>query len=238
MKVGINKENQPGDEYSYTYVTRPSNEKLLFSYGFYIENNDFSTTMLRSTLNKPQINREKHNLIVKLKLLDQAFDGFFNSNHQSLALLQLIDKHSINEKVLNVFRIYFYKNNMFNPSLIERRLASGQLLNFENELLSLIYFRGVIEKSHLGEAKLTLPDIIQSLEITNKYYQNNKNIIEHDYSLNRKYLIRSKLMEVIRESVGILQKNIIYADEKLQDLLSDQMVKLKSYYVDEIEKSE
>ncbi len=170
---------------------------------------------------------------MRLKLLEQSFEGFFNSNHQSLSLLQLIDKYSLNEKVLNLFRIYFYKNNLFNPSLIERRLANGQILNFENELLSLIYFRGTIQKSHFEEAKLTLPDIIQSLASTKSHYIKNKSLIENDSNLNRKYATRSKLMEVIRESVTILLSNIIYADEKIQDLVSDQMVKLRDFYVEE-----
>jgi len=69
------------------------------------------------------------------------------------------------------------------------------------------------------------------LTITQEYYDKNNEKL----SLQEKetFKIRKNLLEVVRESVGIHYANLMFVDEKMQDHLSEQMSKLKSYYLNQ-----
>lgn len=247
--VSLNKDFYKGEEFGYSYVTNASNEKLLYSYGFYVEDNNFSNTVVSIKLFKPQLTREKHNIIMHLKLVDMPFDGFFNTNHNSMTLIQVLDKNFLSKNVLGVLRIYHLDNKNYDYSIIEKRLQSNQLLSYENEVTALTELRSNIINDHIAKAKIKLEDIIQSLLISKDYYNKitdtlvdgndeDNNKIFKDLGLSQtefeaKYQLRNKIFEVLRESVTILYKNIIYTNDSLQDLMSDQIVKLKDYYLND-----
>eukprot|EP00340_Litonotus_pictus_P002458 CAMPEP_0170519726 /NCGR_PEP_ID=MMETSP0209-20121228/5034_1 /TAXON_ID=665100 ORGANISM="Litonotus pictus, Strain P1" /NCGR_SAMPLE_ID=MMETSP0209 /ASSEMBLY_ACC=CAM_ASM_000301 /LENGTH=505 /DNA_ID=CAMNT_0010805679 /DNA_START=137 /DNA_END=1654 /DNA_ORIENTATION=- len=233
IQVALSNKFRAEEEYSYSYVPKPVNEKLLFNYGFYLDETIFSATLGRVTLMKPLITREKHNLMVKNKYIEKPFDGFFSSNHPSIVLLQPLRSDIFNKEIINVLRIYYVRNDRFKSEAVDRRLSRNQWLSYENEMLSLGGFKHFINWLHLDSAKLTLPDIVQSLVITRNFYKTNRESIQKDLKQLTKYRMRRKIMEVIRESVTTMHKNLVFADEKIQDVLSDQIVKLRNYHLEE-----
>lgn len=200
------------------------------SYGFYTKNNPYSNTVIKVALTKPQINTQKHSLITKMGLVD-SFEGFFNSQHSTIVLMMLSEKVHINNKLLDILRIYNTKNDLFKPDYIQKRLSKGQWLSYENEMVSLASYKYFIYNYHLKSAKLGLPDVIQSLTLTKNFLKENKANLEKDPKLMKKYQVRTKIMEVIRESVAIQHKHIIFSNEKTQDILADQISKLRLVYL-------
>jgi len=91
-KIALSDEVEVNEEFSYAYNPFPTNEKLFLSYGFYEKNNPFSSTIIKINLMKPQINTQKHSFLVKNKLIDQPFDGFFNAPQQNIVIMLTLDK--------------------------------------------------------------------------------------------------------------------------------------------------
>lgn len=203
---------------------------LLFKYGFYLENNPLSSTNIELALVKPMITREKHALMHKMRLLEQSFEGFFDSDEKFLIVTDYVEKNLIRPSTLDFIRIYLANNNNFDPDNIENRLNTQKLLSYDNEFMTLVYLINAIHKN-FDKAKFTIDDIIQSLTLTKEYYVLNKETINNDDKMSYKYNLRNKIMNVVKESVIILIKNNAYLLDKLQDLLSDQFVKMKKFYI-------
>ena len=81
---------------------------------------------------------------------------------------------------------------------------------------------------------MKLQDIIQSLELTSKYFDNSEGNFDDDlnYDLNLFYR-RKNILETIRNSVGIFHKNIFMINHKVDEVVSDQLLKLKNFYLNE-----
>lgn len=141
----------------------------------------------------------------------------------------LLEKSAFNENLLNILRVYNTRNELFQTEKMKERISKNQPVSYENEMLSLTSYRYFIDKFHIQNAKLKLPDIIQTLTITEKYYEETKEKLNSIEIEN--YSIRNKIFNVIRESIVIQHNHIIMSDNKIQDHLSDQIGKLKNFYL-------
>ena len=233
INISLIKSFKSGQKYQYSYTSKAGNEKLLLYYGFILENNSFSNTVVKQQVFKPQMTREKLNLMKKLNVIENPYDLFFSTNQQSINLYQQINNNSINEDFLNQIRIYFSRNENWDENLIESRLQKEQWINYENEIISLSAYRSYIYNGNVKPAKLTLPDIIQSLEITQKWFNDQSS--NTDQNLFVLYDLRKKIMDVLRESVSVQLSNIYMADEMIKNVVSDQVKKLKDFYLNENE---
>lgn len=219
-----------GDNYAYSYIPQASNEKLLLSYGFYLDKNISSKAAVPIHFFKPFINREKYPLIQKLQLLEFSLDPFFNSNQNAMSLNMYLSPYKANDKILNLIRIYNIHQNDYNAQLVEERTLKGLWLSYENELTShLILKKGINDA--LAKSPLTYDDIIQSLEITRNYFKKNREQVTSNPIMQFRYRLRRRIMEVQRENKNILHKNIIYTNEGINNVVTDNIWKLRDYYL-------
>lgn len=218
-------------EYNYSYVSKAGNDKLLLNYGFYLDNNVDSTFTLKIVIYKEYLSKEKISLFEKYKLLPMSLESFLKSNSFNNAVVTFsLNKSDIND-VLKFFRIYIISNNSFNEQLINERISNNQYISYDNELLSLYFLKSSIY-SNMNSNKLNYNGVLQSLELTRNYYKENKDSILSNKKLIYTYRLRRKIMEVVRENFYIMYKNNIIANQNLNTLLSDQLSKLRDYYVE------
>ena len=139
------KEFKQGEDYEYSYTPKSPNEKLLASYGFYVENNPQSVAGTHFTITKAFFIKEKHDLCVRLNCFDQRFDSFYDDDAiQSANIQTFLNHHEINEGILNFLRLYVLPNHKFKAEHIYSILKKKRWISFDNELMALGYYRACI----------------------------------------------------------------------------------------------
>lgn len=230
VSSALGKKFVKNEEYAYSYMPHASNEKLLFSYGFYLNNNINSKTTFKIPMWKPFLNREKNDIIVKYKLLDYPIDNFFNTGHSHILIQHSLNKFALNERLLTLMKLYTEPIESYNPKKFETRIKNKQWQSYQSEISSLIALKSIIDKNS-KESKLTYKIILQSLVLTRNYFKKNRESIISKPLMRFKYRLRRRIMEVIRESKEIFETNRIMAMKSMKTLLADQLGKLKTYYL-------
>jgi len=119
-----------------------------------------------------------------------------------------------------------------NQDFVDKRLFRNQWFSYENELISLTSYKYFLNVHHTMSAKLKLPDIIQSLIITGKYYKEHREEIDGNALEKFRYSMRNNIMEVLRESVSILHRHHLFVNSRIQTLIGDQFSKMKKHYIE------
>jgi hypothetical protein len=73
-------------------------------------------------------------------------------------------------------------------------------------------------------------DIIYSLHITRKYFKSIKDKID-DFT-RYKYRLRRKILNLGKDNALISIKHISFGNHKIKDILADQFIKIKNYYIE------
>lgn len=247
-KKGIDK----GDiEVDYS-IQQVSNDFLLYNFGLISDKISNDSTNAVFTVQKPYMTKEKHDLIVVNNYLDSDLKSFtlLGSNIRSKNITFKIFSNLLNDRFLKFLRIYYYNDSLKNTnenskfSLLDQKLINNQWLNFENEIKALTAYKHTIIKNLINSAKLNLKDIIQALILTKKYFTSLKSDYANSYSntskeyneeefeeLTFKYNLRRKVLKLCKNNIIIMYKNLELVDVQIQDVVSDQLVKLKEHYL-------
>jgi hypothetical protein len=138
-----------GEDYEYSYLPSTPNEKLLSAYGFYIDHNPQSVTAIYMSFAKQHFPKSKYEICLTLDCFNVSFDEFYAKEHLKQANLQiLLMSHTINDRILNAFRLYVYPNEIFEPNLARERLKKGKWIFYEIEIKALALYRDVCNNYH------------------------------------------------------------------------------------------
>lgn len=227
VSIGVDKTFYSGEEFAYNYTPRINNEKLVFQYGFYMNNNDHQMTFVKYVFEKPKINREKHEILVKAKLIEVPFDNFFSSSHQKIGLVGFLTT-VFNPNLYNQLRIYYTEDKDLRENV--NMMFNFPWVNYELELKSLVHYKNAIIVGNINPASLTLPDISKSIFETEHFYNTNQDSFSNVENKQR-FNIRKNIMLLAKETTSLYLKNSIFADDKIKELVSDQLKKMKDYYL-------
>jgi hypothetical protein len=155
VNLGFCKEFKKGEDYEYSYSPFSPNEKLLASYGFYIENNAQSMAATFFPIQKLHFPKVKHDLCTRLECFDAAFENFYADKNAHNANVQaFVNPHSINVRILNALRLYVLPNDKFIAEKAFERLSNKKWLSYTNEVMALSYYRGCLTY-HFTQFKLS-----------------------------------------------------------------------------------
>lgn len=227
VNIGVDRDFNVGDEYSYNYSPRINNEKLVFNYGFYMNNNEHQMTFVKYVFEKPKINREKHEILVKAKLIEVPFDNFFSTSHQKIGLVGVVTT-VFNPNFYNQLRIYHTEDKNLRENVT--KMFNNPWVDYDLELKALSHYKNSIIVGNINPATLTLPDISRSIFETEHYY-NSQNESFKNLSEKYKFISRKNIMLLAKETTSLYLNNSIFADEKINEIVSDQLKKLKDYYL-------
>jgi hypothetical protein len=145
VKLSFGKKFKEGEEYVYSYAPSSPNEKLLFSYGFYVENNPQSIAGTFVPILKKFFPKAKHDLCLKIKCIDNPFTSFYDDDSRNHANIQFyFNQYEISNNVLNLIRLYVLPSDKFQPQPLYKRLSKKKWISYENEVLALTYYRGCL----------------------------------------------------------------------------------------------
>jgi hypothetical protein len=232
IHVAVDSGYKSNEEYAYTYITKAPNHKLIFNYGFYLDNNPFSYFDLAIVLTKQNFQAEKYKACRELRCLeDTDLKSFYKSDLEEINLNVKVYPNKINNEMLNFIRLYIYDNEKFSKDMnvIIYRLHWKELISYENELKSLTTLRDIILK-HINNMKISYIDTIIAINETRKYFKDNRDIIVKNDRLRYTYRLRRKLMMLGLENYAILYNNLLMINNKLRSLMSDQFQKIRDHY--------
>jgi hypothetical protein len=148
VKVAISTPVKEEEEYMYTYLPFATNEKLLFSYGFYFVNNSLSTAGFETAVQKQLFTKEKWEVCKKVGCLDNNYDAFYQDKNAQQAPAKVnLFPHKISQKYLDMLRIYVEPVKTFNATLFEKRLLKKKWISYANEMTALILHNFVVSRS-------------------------------------------------------------------------------------------
>jgi len=136
VQFGVRPSYNKGEEYSYSYVPKASNHKLLLNYGFYLNTNYQNNANLYFPINKSLFTKEKYQLALKLQNFEIRFDDFFVSNKQNANLQMPVNAISINKKALITMKIYVIPLDKFYPKKVYNALKNNKWISYNNEIQS------------------------------------------------------------------------------------------------------
>jgi hypothetical protein len=148
----------PNKEYDYSYVPQPSNDKLIFVYGFYIKNNPYSYVSVVLTLIRQHFSIEKYRACKEIKCIEIDLEAFYKSSFDKVNLqVSLSTKGPINENFLNLMKIYIYNNEEFvkDKNFVMQRIVTKKWLSYQNEFSAVALYKDFI-KLHLSKMKLNV----------------------------------------------------------------------------------
>lgn len=228
LHFGVHKTFKKGEEYGYNYVPRPGNNKLLLSYGFYIDDNIFSDTFINITVVKSLFSFEKYKLAVELKLIYNSYEMFYSSKLESIKIPFTLDKFKLSTKLINFIKIYILEENDFRR--YRNHIAGNKWISYENQITVLSVISNLFTNL-TSKGIFTYRMILSSLVITRNYFKTNRESIVNNKPLRYKYRMRRKIMEVARENFETMTKNKLFCNREYRQLQSDQLRKLKKFYL-------
>jgi hypothetical protein len=148
---------QQGEEVEYSYNQSTGNDRLVFTYGFFGEDNPFTKITLIVTLYRRNYIEEKHKLCSELQCLEgnQNLDHFFNTRMDSAQVIFNPIKNKLKAGNLNMLRMYIYPNDKFinEKEDILFKLKNGEMLDYDNEIRTLTLYKEFL-KYHLVHMKI------------------------------------------------------------------------------------
>jgi hypothetical protein len=246
--IGYEKSFQAGEDYEFSYMSIFPNEKLLFSYGFYLDNNPYSYAHLKIKLNKNTYSKEKNEICQKLNCFPDSLEFIYkNTNIEVIDIFQYINDKKIDVGLMNSFRLMNFNETEFNETeedtqsnkkdlnFVYKRLSKNKIIDYNNEMKSLSLYREYIlnEIYNNKEKILKFEDIIYSLYNTDKFYDDfkisNTNSTKTDF-YNEKYNIRKNILKLAREEYLVLLKQNYLVNREIKKVMSDQFDKIKKYF--------
>lgn len=138
VSFSLSKSFNEGEEYNYQYIPFASNEKLLFSYGFYFHRNVYSGISIQTQLTKLYLTKEKYEFLKKINSVENI-DNYMSANHvQNIPYALNLNPNKVNQKILNFFKVYIQPNDKFRPETTYRKLFNHQFLDYNYEITGLI----------------------------------------------------------------------------------------------------
>jgi len=229
----INEEFKKGQEVEYQYTNEPHNLFLFHHYGFFIKNNLFNFSVGSFQLFKPQLNKEKNQILSNFKLAN--FKTFVEAplSVRSYELKIKLYPDRINIDLLKILRVYYWdgvvlSNDDTQLSKLEYGIFTNNIISKDNELKALLDYKFNLIQNNIKNSELSFIEIIKSLEYSKSYINANKNTLNNT-EIN-KFEIRSKVFELCKEDKIIKIRNSILIDLNIKEVLSDQFNKLKDLY--------
>lgn len=146
--IGFGGEFKPGDEYEYSYLPQASNEKLLLSYGFYFKDNALSYATFDSVLHRNHFQKEKWEVCKKLGCLEYNYDWVYqDAKTVEIPIRINLFPHKINQRYLNLLRLYSEPSQTYNATLMEKRLRKNKWLSYTNEIRAISLYHMISFKS-------------------------------------------------------------------------------------------
>ena len=215
------------------------NESLVKYYSRFYEGNIYDSTDINLHLSSILLTKQKNDILIEKGIINPNNNFRISEKPKEYIEKVTLYPNKILNEILVLMRLYNYelnsegKNENIEKRIIDR-LTSGYWYSFQNEISSLSNLRFSILNGNINKAILKLQDIIQSLELTSKYFDNSEGNFDDDlnYDLNLLYR-RKNILETIRNSVGIFHKNIFMINHKVDEVVSDQLLKLKNFYLNE-----
>jgi hypothetical protein len=155
VNLAIDKSFSNLEEYNYSYSANAGNTKLLFTYGFYTENNPFSEVQLIIKFKKANFDVEKYNICTQVLCYGINLEAFYKGEYEEVDMAySLLNNGGINNDLLNAFRLYVYPNDKFfeERHFIADKLKKGKMISYENEIKALLLYKDFI-KLHLANMK-------------------------------------------------------------------------------------
>ena len=208
LHFGVHKAFKKGEEYGYNYVPRPGNNKLLLSYGFYIDDNIFSDTFINITIVKSIFSLEKYKLAVELKLISNSYEMFYKSNQDSIKIPFTLQKLKLSSKLINFIKIYILDERDLRR--YKNHIARDKWISYDNQITVLSIISNLFTNL-TTKGVFTYRMLLSSLVITRNYYKKNRKSIIKNKPLRYKYRMRRKIMEVPRENYETMTKYIYYS---------------------------
>ena len=228
LHFGVYKAFKKGEEYGYNYVDNAGNNKLLQSYGFYINDNIYSDTYINIKTVKASFSLEKYKLAVELKLIENSYEVFYKSTQDSILIPFTLDKNKLSAKLSNYIKIYLSDDNDLQK--YKKMLAENKWISYDNQLISLGVINNLLTQL-TAKGTFSYRMILSSLVITRNYFKKNRESIVNNKPLRYKYRMRRKIMEVSRENFETMTKNKIFCIKEFRQLQNDQLRKLKRFYL-------
>lgn len=248
--IGYDKSFQAGEDYEFSYMKVFPNEKLLFSYGFYLDNNPHSFAHLNIKINKTIFTKEKNEICLKLNCFPESLEFIYNNNNiQVLDIVQYVNDKKIDVGLMNSFRLMNFNETEFNQisenqqnynsslNFVYKRLSKNKIINYNNEMKSLsLYRKHILDEIHNSkEKKLKFDDIIYSFYETDKFFydfkSSNKNSTKTEF-YNEKYNTRKNILKLAKEEYLVLYKQVYLINKEIKKVMSDQFEKIKKYFTE------
>jgi hypothetical protein len=147
VKIFLDKSFKKGEDYAYSYSFHTINNSILRKYGFYLSSNEYDVKVaLPFKIRKDIFNETKYEICQNLKCLDISIDEFYkNKKLLDAEAYVIFNTDKIKENFVDFLRLQFLPNKNFsdlkNAIRIHKKLLKGRWLSYENETISLAYYR-------------------------------------------------------------------------------------------------
>ena len=137
VSFSASKDFKEGEEYNYQYIPFASNEKLLFSYGFYLHRNVYSGISIQTQLSKLFLTKEKYEFLKRINSIENI-DNYMAANQvQNIPYALNLNPNQVNKKILNLFKIYIQPNDKFSADSTYKTFFNQQFLSYNYEITGL-----------------------------------------------------------------------------------------------------
>jgi len=224
----------PNEDYNYAYIPIAPNEKLIFSYGFYFENNTQSAAIINSYIVKKYYTKEKHELCKVLGLIQEGMEQFILDPKKDQTEYRFkLSPYYLAKETLNFLRIYVFNPNEITQerlTLMYKRIKANKPINYISEMTALALFRHSLYHTETMN-KVKLPEILSTMHLTREYYKKNRELFLFDSYLRYKYRLRRKMIYLAYENRMIIAKNIGFALDEMGKNLKDSYGKIKKHFL-------
>jgi len=158
IEVGLDDEYKAGDEYDYSYIYFSPNDKLLYSYGFYADNNINSNVQILIKVLKHKLTIDKNSLANELNIHNRDMKEFYKSNQYSYWTIEMeFYKYELNQLLLKLCKIMVFHDKSFNfyRETIKERLIQNQWIAYDIDIRGNALYREYI-RYYIFSQKLKL----------------------------------------------------------------------------------
>ena len=229
-KINLQIQNDVNDsEFTLNYLRGNkilNNENLIMYNGFYVEDNYYDYTNVLYEIKKSSMTPNKKNILLQSKLIPDLVPFLNSVSNEKLFPFTLNKKDLINQNLLTVAKLLNLNENEVDLNEATMRIFANGKYSYDNEISALSHIRKSILKYHIIKPKISFIQVLRSLsetKLTNEIQGNKR-----EYS---KFLKRKNILETSRLSRRIIVSSLEKIDKIMSSLTSDQLIKLKAYYI-------
>lgn len=203
-----------------------NNENLILYNGFYSEDNYYDYTNVLFEVNKSSLTTNKKNILLQSKMIPDLVQFLNSVSNDKLFTFSINRKDILNPNLLTVAKLINLNENEVDLSEATMRIFGSGKYSYDNEISSLSHIRKNVLKYHLITPKISFLAVLKSLSQTllTSEIQGNKK----EYA---KFMRRKNILETNRLSRKMIISSLEKIDESIVSLTSDQLMKLKKYYI-------